>query len=293
MKRTKSIAPGTGKAARKNFPGPHPNSRQLHTTRVCRSCGQKFSAATSTSEYCSRKCYQHDYYQRNKPQILDKRNKRERAEEPAIPPVDSDMISVRETARRLGICRQTIYNLAAKGIITIYHVTGRLSYVSWSEACATISTRTAPAIQQKPRRSTRKKHPEQTAETSSKAAVPAPPTAAKWAAAQELCSRYGWDTAYLYRFVQCHRISRIKDGRYSLYSIPQIEAVIQEKQTQIVPAGYITIDDAAKKYSVPPSTVTYRLAHYGIDTQKTVIDGRRKVIFSEAAFRQATQGKKH
>ena len=99
MKRTKSIAPGTGKAARKNFPGPHPNSRQLHTTRVCRSCGQKFSAATSTSEYCSRKCYQHDYYQRNKPQILDKRNKRERAEEPAIPPVDSDMISVRETAR--------------------------------------------------------------------------------------------------------------------------------------------------------------------------------------------------
>ena len=166
MKRTKSIAPGTGKAARKNFPGPHPNSRQLHTTRVCRSCGQKFSAATSTSEYCSRKCYQHDYYQRNKPQILDKRNKRERAEEPAIPPVDSDMISVRETARRLGICRQTIYNLAAKGIITIYHVTGRLSYVSWSEACATISTRTAPAIQQKPRRSTRKKHPEQPAELS-------------------------------------------------------------------------------------------------------------------------------
>ena len=159
MKRTKSIAPGTGKAARKNFPGPHPNSRQLHTTRVCRSCGQKFSAATSTSEYCSRKCYQHDYYLRNKPQILDKRNKRERAEEPAIPPVDSDMISVRETARRLGICRQTIYNLAAKGIITIYHVTGRLSYVSWSEACATISTRTAPAIQQKPRRSTRKKLP--------------------------------------------------------------------------------------------------------------------------------------
>ena len=112
--------------------------------------------------------------------ILDKRNKRERAEEPAIPPVDSDMISVRETARRLGICRQTTYNLAAKGIITIYHVTGRLSYVSWSEACATISTRTAPAIQQKPRRSTRKKHPEQPAETSSKAAVPAPPTAAKW-----------------------------------------------------------------------------------------------------------------
>ena len=146
---------------------------------------------------------------------------------------------------------------------------------------------------QKPRRSTRKKHPEQTAETSSKAAAPAPPTAAKWAAAQELCARYNWDTAYLYRFVQCHRISRIKDGRYSLYSIPQIEAVIQEKQTQIVPAGYITIDDAAKKYSVPPSTVTYRLAHYGIDTQKTVIDGRRKVIFSEAAFRQATQGKKH
>ena len=75
MKRTKSIAPGTGKAARKNFPGPHPNSRQLHTTRVCRSCGQKFSAATSTSEYCSRKCYQHDYYQRNKPQILVKRGK--------------------------------------------------------------------------------------------------------------------------------------------------------------------------------------------------------------------------
>ena len=115
MKRTKSIAPGTGKAARKNFPGPHPNSRQLHTTRVCRSCGQKFSAATSTSEYCSRKCYQHDYYQRNKPQILDKRNKRERAEEPAIPPVDSDMISVRETARRLvyAVKRSTISRLKA------------------------------------------------------------------------------------------------------------------------------------------------------------------------------------
>ena len=293
MKRTKSIVSGAGKAARKNFPGTRTNSRQLRTTRVCRSCGREFSAATSTSEYCSRKCYQHDYYRRNKTQILDKRNKREQTEEPAIPPIDSDMISVRETARRLGICRQTIYNLAAKGIITIYHITGRLSYVSWSEACANISTRTAPAIQQKPRRSMRKKQTEQPAETSSKAAAPAPSTAAKWATVQELCSRYSWDMAYLYRFVQCHRISRIKDGRYSLYSIPQIEAVLQEKQAQLVPAGYITIEDAAKKYSVPPSTVTYRLAHYGIDTQKTVIDGRRKVIFSEAAFRQATQGKKH
>lgn len=98
--------------------------------------------------------------------------------------------------------------------------------------------------------------------------------------------------AGIWRFVQCHRISRIKDGRYSLYSIPQID-VIQEKHASLVPAGYITIDDAAKKYGVPPSTVTYRLAHYGINTQKMVIEGRRKVIFPEAAFRQAIKHKNH
>ena len=202
-------------------------------------------------------------------------NKRERAEEPAIPPVDSDMISVRETARRLGICRQTIYNLAAKGIITIYHVTGRLSYVSWSEACATISTRTAPAIQQKPRRSTRKKHPEQPAETSSKAAVPAPPTAANWAAAQELCARYNWDTAYLYRFVQCHRISRIKDGRYSLYSIPQIEEMCIRDRSYI--KRLKEMEDIAMAY--PGVMKTYAIQ---AGRELRVIVGSEKISDQEA-----------
>lgn len=93
MKRTKSIVPGTGESARKGSPSTRTNSRQLRITRVCRCCGQQFSAATSTSDYCSRKCYQHDYYHRNKPQILDKRNRQKQTEEPEIPLVDSDMIS--------------------------------------------------------------------------------------------------------------------------------------------------------------------------------------------------------
>ena len=98
--------------------------RILSITRICGYCGNPFEAHNSTTRFCSRKCYNRDYYLHHA-QIMNLKRaelykKTYKPRNPAKPnPLPAsgeittpvDLISIKEAARRMCVCKQTVYNL--------------------------------------------------------------------------------------------------------------------------------------------------------------------------------------
>ena len=142
---------------------------QIHAVkRFCAASDCSNEISGHTGQYCCHACYQRDYYRRHKKKIAKQRAARsvkrmlspksveimsatpassKKKPVPAtIPetkkqnheePLSTDMLSVSEAAKRLKVCRQTLYNLEAAGTIRILHLTSpavmypckRLSFV--------------------------------------------------------------------------------------------------------------------------------------------------------------------
>ena len=141
---------------------------QIHAVkRFCAASDCSNEISGHTGQYCCHACYQRDYYRRHKKKIAKQRAARsvkrmlspksveimsatpassKKKPVPAtIPetkkqnheePLSTDMLSVSEAAKRLKVCRQTLYNLEAAGTIRILHLTSRLSFIRWSDLLA-------------------------------------------------------------------------------------------------------------------------------------------------------------
>lgn len=91
--------------------------RILSITRICGYCGNPFEAHNSTTRFCSRKCYNRDYYLHHA-QIMNLKRaelykKTYKPRNPAKPnPLPAsgeittpvDLISIKEAARRMCVC---------------------------------------------------------------------------------------------------------------------------------------------------------------------------------------------
>lgn len=124
----------------KNGKGPlgpsKPRIRTFQTQRVCEECGKKFTAKTSTTRFCSAKCNQRNYYSRKKRDK--KKGSSPRKVVPSLQPRSPDLLTVREFADRMGICKQTVHNMNTRGQVRIIRFTERLSYIYWPEFLASI-----------------------------------------------------------------------------------------------------------------------------------------------------------
>lgn len=273
---------------------------------------KRFCAASDCSneitgypgQYCCQACYQRDYYRRHKNKIAKQRAARsvkrmlspKKADiVPAVPaslkektvtatlpeirkqnnkePLSTDMLSVSEAAKRLKVCRQTLYNLEAAGTIRILHLTSRLSFIRWSDLLALFD---APDMCGKPdaRRNTTPKTKRPTTKRT-KAETD------EWCDIGQACRRYNASANTIHNTIFRYRIPRKKSGKTTLYSTAHLDLArgyTEEKHLQ----GYITAGEASEKYNIPIATVRYRIRSFGLKT----IPCNNKILFEEAAFRR-------
>ena len=178
--------------------------RILSITRICGYCGNPFEAHNSTTRFCSRKCYNRDYYLHHA-QIMNLKRaelykKTYKPRNPAKPnPLPAsgeittpvDLISIKEAARRMCVCKQTVYNLIHANQIREIRYTSRLSYVKWSEIVnhfnhnnPKIPQITLPKGKQPLRREVIAEFEKATAKAKLKDSTPL------WLTPQQVCERY-------------------------------------------------------------------------------------------------------
>ena len=117
-----------------------PSSSKVRSARIghrCEFCGKTFYSSSCVTRFCSKQCNMKAYYETHKKKLAARaRTKRQALKEPPsshFPTRDSDLLTVKDFAHRLGICKQTVYTLASKGHVRLIRLSQRLSYISWSE----------------------------------------------------------------------------------------------------------------------------------------------------------------
>ena len=183
------------------------------------------------------------------------------------------MLSVSEAAKRLKVCRQTLYNLEAAGTIRILHLTSRLSFIRWSDLLALFD---APEMCGKP-----VARPNKTLKTKRPAAERIKTEPGEWCDIGQACRRYNASANTIHNTIFRYRIPRKKSGKTTLYSTAHLDVArgyTKDKRLQ----GYITAGEASEKYHIPISTVYYKINRFGLK----VIKHHSKTMFDEAAFRR-------
>lgn len=128
---------------------PYRNTRTLRVKRICLQCKHTFSAATSVTNFCSKKCSNKYYYEANKEKILGQSRQKnaERQQEKALTQIsDPDLLTVEQFGKKIGVCPQTVRNMAARGQVRIIRFSRRLTYVRWSEFSSSLNREPPTAI---------------------------------------------------------------------------------------------------------------------------------------------------
>lgn len=119
---------------------------KFQITRKCEICGTPFLAKTIESKYCSSRCS-------NTACKIKKKEEKKQAlmdEVVANIPDARDYISVSEAVAIFGICRDTIYRLIKKNVISSINISKRLTRVDKKELLKSYPLRTKLSERDKP-----------------------------------------------------------------------------------------------------------------------------------------------
>lgn len=268
-------------------------SRILSITRKCAYCNKPFEAHSCSTLFCSKTCYNRDYYKRHKQKIRHRQAQRNIApKETRVQPsiqlsepkntlsIDpaTDLISVAEAAKRLHVCRQTVYNLGHAQKIRIIHVTARLSFVRWSELLARFSASDDFASSHL---YAKKNRPMKSSTPVKSSKSPNTDLSGDWIDSKQASARYDVSVNTLYVAICRNRIPRKREGRTTLYSTKHLDTAMKFVPKQLTD-GLITLKEAASKYNLPIPKIRYLIVRFGIQSEKI----RGKTMFRETDFKK-------
>lgn len=303
---------------------PPDKTHNLAYLKICEECGKTFYSKKCSTSFCSPKCNQINYYKRRKQKrtgplqkqhhvgISDNQNNFRRDKRK-----DVDLLTVKEFAERLGVCKQTVYNMAEAGHLRIIHFTSRLSYISWSEFNDCLKNKHIPIRQ--PKSDTPPSNPPiysdatvmkwQQNNTELLAMTSKPPVKPKnktkhnakqeslssdsnsepvekkadglWLDADEGSRRYKMTVSAFHSFVSLRKISKKSgDNGKMLYSQGELDKL---RGVKLPSKKYITVFDACSIYSLSFATI-YKIIRDN-NIEKCKYDGKK--MFPQEEFEKA------
>lgn len=257
--------------------------RPLRVERTCEVCGKTFSSYSCVARYCSKRCNNKAYYASQQKELAEKvKQKHDSLKKMASSHLQSDLLTIKDFAEKIGVCKQTVYTLAKKGHVRIIRFSQRLSYIRWSEFIDSINsceenepTRTVPehesstislhrSVQEAERQCTDRDAKESPTE--------------EWLSATAASKHYKISRLSFITYASKYRINKKTFGGEILYSVSQMDE--KRGYNKAIPDGYISIKAAAQKYHLEASNISNKLSSYHI---KKFRKGRI-VYFPESDF---------
>ena len=254
--------------------------RTFTTEKQCEECGCKFTAKTSVTRFCSLRCTQKNYYQRNK--IKKKGQKSVPQKDKVSIQHDPEILTVKQFATKIGVCKQTVYSMAARGQVHIIRFSKHLSYISWTEFVTSFSenTRFKPMNKETdkviPSVPILKSDQTRTNVQFPQRAIPESSTA--WLDALTASKRYGLTIRSFYTYSTKNKILKKKVNGKILYS--QNDLDFKRKFNLTIPQDFITVEEAQQKYNMSLEKIYKVIKIFHL----TYIIKMRKIYISDREF---------
>ena len=238
-------------------------SSNLEIKKVCEFCGSVFMAKKTTTRYCSHQCNSRAYKANKKGQkaaSVEHETESVLRVRPIEQVKDKEFLSVSEAAVLLGLCKQSVYNLAYSGRLKATRLSNRMTIISRSdieEMLDNLETyKPRPNIERKP--------------------------ITDFYTVAEISEKYDVKYAWLYRIVKEHNIPKISDRGKVYYSKQHIDDYFRSK-------GFGQHDDITEWYTVQEACKAYNMtlaAVYCFTSENNITKKKkgRTVYYSKKHF---------
>lgn len=209
--------------------------------KICEFCKLEFDASRSSARYCSHICNSRALKEKKRMQVkelTETNTKKEKVEHLKTKISDRPYISIAEAAGLLGVCKQTIYNLAYSGKIKATRITSRLTFVSRKSIDElienNISYEVLPTKERKPINS--------------------------WYTFQEITEIYGIGRSQLRKIINTEKIPEKREGTKTLVAKNKIDNYFKKR-------GFDeSIINLAEWYSIAEIMELYNMTEYAVYT---------------------------
>ena len=110
-------------------------SSNIKVQRICENCGNEFTARTTTTLYCSKKCNSHAYKGKIKSEKIEKSNTETlKVKTKPIEEIKAkEFLTVRDVSKLICCSRQTVYSLINSGKLKAVNIKVKKTIIQRSE----------------------------------------------------------------------------------------------------------------------------------------------------------------
>lgn len=243
---------------------------KLRISKICEKCGKEFLAQKISTKFCSHKCSQMTYKDalRLKRKLTTESRVKAKVEEETQLAVDpKELLTFREAARFLGISKQAMYGLVARGTVKAYRVTSKISRLRKSDIEEMLDTN--PFVTSSEGR--KKVHEEIT----------------EFYLTKEVLEKFNISNSWLFKVAKQHNIPKVTQHGKTYWSKRHCDEIFGKKESAVdeITEWYTTVE-IQEQYGMTLPAIYCFVSKEGISKKK-----ERNVTYYSKKHFDAAKGK--
>ena len=236
-------------------------SSNIKIERICEWCGSKFTAQTTVTRFCSKRCSEHSYKERMRQKKMALSNQETHHVSSVGKTPNKDFLTPTETASFLGVGRTYIYDSINRGKIKVTRI-GRKTLISKTDLMAMFNFLEPKATSQ-----------EETTEKKSK-------SVSDFYTRAEIREKFGVKDSWIYKMVAENNVPKTILRGKAYFSKSHIDRLFSAKKENPEITEWYSVEDIQEKYGMTLSAIYTLVSKIGIPKRK---DGC-KVYYSKYHF---------
>ena len=236
-------------------------SSNIRIERICEWCGKQFTAQTTVTRFCSKRCSEHAYKERLRQKKISLSNQETAHNSREKESRNKEFLTPSETARYLGVGRTYIYDCINRGKIKVTRI-GRKTLVSKADIQAMFDFLT-------PKESTSTEPAEKKSKSLSDFYTRA-----------DIREKYGVKDSWIYKVVAENNVPKTIIRGKAYFSKSHIDRLFSARKENPEITEWYSVEDIQSKYGMTLSAIYCLVSKVGIPKRK---EGS-KVYYSKYHF---------
>ncbi len=224
-------------------------SSNIKIERICEWCGNRFTAQTTVTRFCSKRCSEHSYKERMRQKKMALSNMETSQCNLDRKSKDKDFLTPTETAQYLGVGRTYIYDCINRGKIKVTRI-GRKTLISKADIQAMFDFLTPKE------------------NTSSEPAEKKSKSLADFYIRAEIREKFGVKDSWIYRVVAENNVPKTILRGKAYFSKSHIDRLFSARKENPEITEWYSVEDIQEKYGMTLSAIYSLVSKIGIPKRK-------------------------
>ena len=230
-------------------------SSNIRIEKICEWCGKQFTAQTTVTRFCSKRCSEHAYKERLRQQKIQMAKAIPTSKNSELK--EKDYLTVAEAGQILGMTRQGVYKLIHRGSLTASKLSSRLTLIKRTSIEAMLDD--SPYTKRQPK--------EQTVIT-------------ELYTRADIREKYGVKDSWIYKVVAENNVPKTIIRGKAYFSKSHIDRLFSARKENPEITEWYSVEDIQAKYGMTLSAIYCLVSKVGIPKRK---EGA-KVFYSKYHF---------